>query len=212
MNRARGVNPIDIIVFGSIIAPFALLTLAAGFVPYGFVPWKIASVILLDLVSFTLVFVYFFEKWLAKPDFVTKHGTAFWINGIQKITPELMDKALDNFVARLSVMTSEVSRDELMCMLSRTGIEWKTRTVELIWKSHHLKGKAGVQIGYRLLIQWKGSVAKSAFYHELLHEVNENIRLPRLPTEKAREEFREHDIKHGELDWWRLGDTMNDDF
>lgn len=210
MNRARGVNPSDIIVFAGVLIGLLILNIGVAFTVNTVA--MVFIVITFDLAALMLITMFFFEKWLAKPDFVTKHGVAFWTNGIREITPELMDRALDCFVKQLPTVTSEVSAEELQEMLGKTGIEWKRRTISMIWGSHHLKGKAGVQIGFRLLVQWKGSVYASAFYHELLHEVNENIRLPRLPTDEARNNFREKDIQHGEADWWRLGDALNEDF
>jgi len=209
--RRRGVKTLDLIVFGGL----CLLYTAAG---VGAIltkqEWTAPKIVVLALSwgSFVgLTLLYFFKKWMARPDYITKHGTAVWADNIARLTPGLMEKALDRFLDVMEVEQKEATRDEIEAMLCRTGVEWEVGKVSIWVGRYELKNKAGIQWGYRLLVQWKGTIAESALYHELLHEVNECIRLPKIPPEKQMD-FRLKDVRHEDPEWWRLEGVLADTF
>jgi len=211
--RRRGIKNCDLITFGG-ISLFAIVVTIGAFLTKQ--EWNAVKVVILlsatgGMVGLSLL--YFFKKWMTRPTFVTKHGTAVWTNDIPRLDQALMEKALDHFIVRMRQEVPEVVKEaELRTMLARTGIEWQSGRVSLITTRYELKDKAGIQHGYRLLVQWKGTIADSALYHEMLHEVNEFIRLPKLKSEAEKTEFRIEDIQHKEVDWWRLEGVLVDDF
>jgi hypothetical protein len=209
--RRRGIKTLDLIVFGGLCLLYTAVGIGAILTKQ---EWTAVKIVILALSWGTFVgltLTYFIHKWLARPDFITKHGTAVWTDNIARITPDLMKKALDRFIEVMEAEQKEVTRDEIEAMLSRTGIEWEIGKVSLWAGRYELKNKAGIQWGYRLLVQWKGSIGDSALYHELLHEVNECIRLPKLPPEKQMD-FRLKDVKHEDPDWWRLEGLIIDTY
>lgn len=212
--QRRGVKVIDVVVFGGISMLFVALGVGALLTPQNW-PWqKILVLSLVEMVALGITTWYFVAKWLARPNLVTKHGTAIWTDGVEAITPELMDRALDHFIQGMSTEAKafDISEVAMRKMLAHTGIEWSKRRVSLTTTMYELHDKAGIQHGYRLMIQWRGTVGESALIHELLHEVNEFIRLPRIEDEDGQVEFRMDDIQHKEAEWWGLDGALTPDF
>jgi len=210
----RGVKAVDILMFGGVALFFLIVTIGAILTKQEW-PWaKILVLTVVDMAGVGICALYFIKKWMARPDYVTKHGVAFWTNGVDDATKELMEKALDHFIEQIQIEGHQFNIPEasLREMLARTGVEWNSGRVSLITTRYELTDKAGIQHGYRLLVQWRGSIADSAFYHELLHEVNEFIRLPRLKTNEEMVEFRLEDIQHLESEYWRLDGALQPNF
>lgn len=165
-----------------------------------------------DTITLASVIAMALARALKPPDFVTKHGTAFWVDDIPEVTETLMTRTLDRFLKVMSEERSDINQLELRRMLSKTGVEWKHGRVSITIGRHELFNKDGIQHGYRLLLRWPGNVAESALYHELLHEVNQIIRLPGILGTEARADFHAVNIRHEESEWWGLEAKMADDF
>jgi len=209
--RRRGVKTLDVVFFGGLCLLYTIVGIWAILTKQEWSAAKI-TVLVLSWGSFVgITLMYFFKKWMARPDFITKHGTAVWSDNIARLTPGLMERALDRFLDVMEKEQQKATRDELEDMLSRTGIEWEVGKVSIWVGRYELKNKAGIQWGFRLLVQWKGTIAESALYHELLHEVNECIVLPKMPQEKQMD-FRLKDVRHEDPDWWRLEGVLADTF
>lgn len=211
--RRRGAKSIDLVTFGGISLLAVVVTVGAFLIKQ---EWNVAKAIILLSVTGGMVaaaLLYFFKKWMTRPTYVTKHGTAVWSNDIPRVDQDLMERALDHFIKIMrEEVPEEATETELRNMLARTGIEWQSDRVSLITTRYELYDKAGIQHGYRLLVQWQGTIAETALFHELLHEVNEFIRLPKLAGLEAKIQFRLADIRHEEADWWRLDGVLTPDF
>lgn len=196
-------------------AVLALLIVSIDLIPLDlalvhFVPWW--AVIMVDVSCVALVAVLVFKRAMKPPDFVTHHGVAFWTDGIKEISEELMVRALDRFLLVMSEEYPDITQRSLRKMLSKTGIEWRRRHVSILAGRHQLKHKDGIQHNYRILLRWIGTVDESAFYHELLHLVNQFIRLPNVEGKEQRERFHAANMRHEESDWWSLEGRMYGDF
>lgn len=209
IEQRRGIKPVDLLAFGGIALVFIGVTIGAVLTSQEWSIVKIAILVIVDAVGLGFVIAYFIGKWIALPDFTTTHGTAFWVNGLESPDLELMEKALDHFLKVMHEEQTEATEDQLRNLLTKTGVEWKRSRVSLVTSRWELRDKAGIQYGYRLLVQWPGSVADSAFYHELLHEVNQFIRRPKSTDVQ---QFDIDDIQHKEASWWRLEGLLVDDF
>lgn len=153
-----------------------------------------------------------FARWMDKPDYVTARGVAVWANGM-KIPKELMERAEERFIkVMLKEVPGEVSEPELIDMLLNTGVEWENGGVQLKTGRYEMRDSHGIQHGHRIIVRWPGNIAESALYHELLHEVNETIRLPKLSDGEDRIQFRLNDCQHREPAWWRLEGILVDTF
>lgn len=211
-SRRRGIHPADVLFF--LLAVFGSLAVAALLARYAPLEFgaKVASVVSFMIVTAGLAFGRMIKRGLQRPDFITKHGTAVWVDGVEAINLALMDRALDRFLEVMAQEQREASPDELAKMLARTSVEWKRGRVSLIASGYELRDKAGIQHGYKIMVQWPGNIADSALYHELLHEVNQMIRLPRLKTAEERDNFHLENMRHAEASWWHLEGCLVDDF
>jgi len=146
--------------------------------------------------------------WFLRPTFFTRRGVAVWTNGLP-VTKGAMEMAEERFISVLTREASQfVTEGELWMMLRHTGIEWTKKAVHVDTGCHDVWDQYGIQHGYRLEIRWSGTVLESPLYHELLHEVNETIRLPKIQQAFERACFREQDCRHSETDWWKLEKTL----
>lgn len=209
--RRRGVKTLDVVLFGAIVLFIAGLVVISTFFIRSWTAHKIVGLFALWASVMVVASIHYIKKWMSRPDFITKHGTAIWTNNLADITPRLMDRALCRFLDVMESEQSEVSRHELECMLARMGIEWEANRINMWVGRYEMKDKAGVQSGYRVWVHWAGNIAESALFHELLHAANETIRLPKLMP-SLQTEFRMNDVRHMEADWWRLEGILVDDF
>lgn len=209
--RIRGVKTVDVVLLAIIGLVATGLAIGVATTRQHWTAHKIVGLSAAWVLIVSTAATYYIRKWISRPDYITKHGTAVWTNGLADITPRLMDKALCRFLDVMEVEQKEVTRHELECMLARMGVEWEANRINMWIGRYEMKDKSGVQSGYRVWVHWNGSVAMSALYHELLHAVNETIRLPKLITAQQAE-FRIRDVKHVEMDWWKLEGILVDDF
>jgi hypothetical protein len=147
------------------------------------------------------------RRWFAKPDYVISSGVAVWTGGLE-VSRHLMEGAIERFVRVMLKTQKEVNEHELSHMLRNTGIEWEPGSLYLKVGRYEMFDKYGIQHGYRLILRWPGSISESSLYHELLHEVNEMVRLPRRHSSTERMIFRIYDCQHEEQDWWKLEDIL----
>lgn len=208
----RGIHPIDIIALCAVLVLVAGATVAVCFAPPAWSGWKLIAVIAGNFMAISGIIIHFFRKWTKRPDFVTKHGTAVWTDGIEEVTPDLMERALDRFLAVMAEEQSEAAPSELEAMLRRTSVEWKRGLVSFMASGYELRDKAGIQSGYKIMVQWAGNIADSALNHELLHEVNATVRLPRIKSKARRDDFHLQNLRHEEASWWMLEGMLADDF
>lgn len=209
--RRQGLTMFAVLAFAAIAAgAVAAGVLVAWLSQWSFLGIGCAVVLGLSIVGTTSAII--ISKALRPPDFLTSHGVAFWTDGITEISESLMERALDRFISVMALEHPEIGQTELRNLLSKTGIEWKRGKVSILVGRHHLKHKDGIQHNYRILLRWKNSVAESAFFHELLHEVNQFIRLPRINGKAARDHFYAQNMRHEEVAWWELEDRMSIDF
>jgi hypothetical protein len=149
------------------------------------------------------------NRWTAKPDYVTLRGVAVWDNGCN-VPRTLVENAIERFVTVIVHETKgDVSEEDIFSMLHETGIEWESGHVRIVTRHHEMYDKYGIQHGYRLILRWPGSIEKSALFHELLHEVNETILLPRITSIRDQIAFRALDCAHYDAHWWGLEEVMN---
>lgn len=155
--------------------------------------------------------IIFLRRWLTEPDFITAQGTGVWTGGISAITKELMEEALDFYVdalirlqaeesASMKLVSLALERNHLEDMLKGASIDWRNGPVTVLWPRIGTIKAYELQWGKTMLVQWLGSVSKSAFFHGLQHMVDEII-LGEWP-----------DYDHTDSSWWALVDKLNKEF
>lgn len=191
---------IDLIFFGSIaIIAVALSILAASTQQ----EWDIGKIVVLIVtpIAFTgLAIVIVVYKWFSKPDFTTKHGTYVWRNNISGLTKIVVEKALDFFVEQVPLFYPNIKPAELEGMLQDAKIEFRDGGITLYAIGWDVRDKSGLQQGRAIMVKWNGSIVESAFFHELMHVVDEIIF------------HKEPDYKHENLGWWNFEGVLNSDF
>lgn len=177
-------------------------------------PWPLGAIVtaLSCAIGFNgVALIVFLRRWLTKPDFITKQGTGVWTGGIEAITKELMEEALDFYVDKMMQMQAEESasmklvslaleRNNLEDMLKGASIDWRSGPVTVLWPRVGVIKAYELQWGKTMLVQWLGSVPKSAFFHGLQHMVDEIV-LGEWP-----------DYDHVDTSWWALVDRFNREF
>jgi len=153
--------------------------------------------------GFLIVFIVVFFRWeSSEPDYITKHGTAVWTDGLPIIDRERMEQALDFYIRKLPSYASqvEISTEQLEYMLKGAQIEWSRKKISAIGIGWQVKDKAGLQSGKAIKVYWSGSIVNSALYHELHHMVDEIV--IGLPP----------DYKHERTGWWSIIPALKKDF
>lgn len=213
MKLHRGVDASGVTM---IVVSFLAISLGVGYLVEGAVNGRLDPRIagyaaLICGFGFSFVAVGYGWDWTRLQDFVTSHGTAVWTSGIPEITPELMEKALDHFIAVLGEEQSEVSPEQIREALKRTRIDWRLRPS--IWLSNFCiyAQDTGIREGFRNRVVWPGSVADSLLYHLLLHEINCLFRRNKYVGRDG-VSFARLDESHMEPDWWRLEGALGSDF
>lgn len=103
------------------------------------------------------------------PTFVTSHGTHVTTNGIEEITPEYMELALDFYILWMPGLY-EVHAEGIEQMLKHADIEWLPDLVEYNGKRFY-----GLQWQRWCIVYWPGAIHKSVLFHELHHMMDELI-------------------------------------
>lgn len=211
--RHRGMRPFDalLVLYGMAMN----ITLVVVFVAYKSGALSPAALAALAIFDAALV-VYAFRRWREQPDFVTEQGTAVWVADmpvdLQHVLEVLTELAIKRFIKVVVCEQDLVTEAELRKMFSKTSVEWKPGLVSFIGSNYELRDKAGIQHGYRIMVQWAGSIAESALNHEFLHAVNQQIRLPKIKSREAREQFYLANMRHEESTWWILEGKICDTF
>ena len=152
--------------------------------------------------GFLTVFIAAIFTWyFSKPDYITKHGTAVWIDKLAVITQDSMEAALDFYIENLPKYSPiSISSDQLAYMLHDACIEWSAEPVSSLGIGWAVKDKAGLQMGRNVKVHWTGSIISSALYHELLHMVDEIVLAAAT------------DYKHERTEWWAIIIKLKNDF
>lgn len=190
--------------------------------------WEIGAIVAFSacVVGFNgVAFALFLRRWLTKPDFFTKHGTAIWTNGIKEITKELVEEALDFYIGEMvrarveaidaikvlnqqpktpvemwNLLDPRLTLEKINEMLNGASIEFRNVPITVIWPHLGTIKAYELQWGNTMMVQWLGAISKSAFFHGLQHMVDELV-LGKLP-----------DYKHEDLLWWQLVERFNRGF
>ena len=118
-------------------------------------------------------------------DFWTSQHVGVCTHGIEEIDRELIESALDFFIVTLPQITT---RD-----LSERDIRWAIRGLVAEFTEDPIMRNgmdyAGLQSGKWLIVAWYSDIQTIAFFHELMHVVDEFI-------------YGVIDYKHEDLEWW----------
>jgi len=130
------------------------------------------------------------QRYTAIPDIVLANGGRVWTNGIPDITGPAVVQWLEFFCRHFDPALIDLDREGankvLDAMCSAIRIEF---TKGPRWRA------AGMQSGTGMFVWWRGSVEKTAFFHELLHMVRQRT-------------GRYRDYKHEAKEWWALEKKM----
>jgi hypothetical protein len=126
------------------------------------------------------------------PSYYTKHDVAVWTNGINQITKDLMEAALDTYIERVCLHRPDIKKEALLDMYSRMMVVWFTDTVGAVGIGYSLHDKEGLRGGYVIHLHWTGSVTSSALFHEVHHMVDDVIL------------HKPSDYQHTDKAWWTV--------
>lgn len=208
---------LDLYIFGT-FSLISLVTTLWCLIRYELAPEAIVALILSTAGFIGVSALIIVGKLLTRPTFVTRHNTWVWTNNTY-VTRDLMESAIDMFIYRFPIVVSEavhsavtavgvpsktssaqitsaiaarVTDDAMRNMFAGARIEWRDSSITMVGLGWHADGKAGLQKGKGIVVQWNGTIIGSAFIHELLHMVDEVV-LQREP-----------DYKHERKEWWAL--------
>jgi len=172
---------IDILVYGG-LGLFAVIAAIIAFVtPQEWDAAKLGILIGVCGGMLVLCIVVLLSKALRRPSYITKQGVAVYavnegtLQDKTNWSPTELDvvDALDFFVRNLPRYLPEVHENDLINMLKDSVVEFQEKPVGAIGIGWLVKDKAGLQQGKAMLVQWPGTIARSAFFHELMHMVDE---------------------------------------
>lgn len=136
-----------------------------------------------------------YGKFATRPDFITRHGVAVWKSGVEEVTPELMEKAFEDYAALVvgkTVSGKTVTRKSLDALYQKIMVEWSCARVSSIGNGWFIKDAAGLTKDHGILVWWPGTVSSSALFHEIHHIVwREILGEP-------------SDHNHMALEWWDI--------
>jgi len=196
----------DIWWFGATILIAVAATVAAVLTPQ---EWKIAEILIMLFVLSALigisiagVLVQYSRGW----DFMLEDYPAYvWTNGIDVIKRPMIKNALFLLLKNFPRRTNIANFEEIMRALSGCTIEFRQEPISLMGLGWAVEGKAGIQKRKSIIVHWKGSIEKSAFYHEILHLIDENaLRFRMKDPGKWRPDY-----KHENEELWRLEPILN---
>jgi hypothetical protein len=143
--------------------------------------------------GFGVVFTFILVRWFKSlPDFCLTDGTLVWTDGINTITPGLMQRALDFYQRRLVKFIFTINEAKVREAIASLCIWWSKDLVSFHSKSYHLVDKEGLQLGKDIKVHWRGTVSSSALFHEIHHVVQEVVML-KYP-----------DLEHNDREWWQI--------
>lgn len=192
----KWISWIDVFFYGFLALATTGLSILAATTQQEWSAGKIIVLILTPLIFVGLALFVILSNYFSKPDFVTKHGTAIWSGGVPGLNQSVMEKVLDFFVRTLPTMFGQITEKQILTMLDGARIEWRNKPITLYSVGWRVKDKAGLQQGKGAVVQWLGSVVGSAFFHEMLHMVDEEVL------------HKEPDYEHENVGFWTLESSL----
>lgn len=181
----------DIAVYGGLALVAVAGAIFAALTPQEWPVGKVFAVMAVPLAFVVLAIIVIGGKWQARPDYISRTSAAIWtVLGSPGMSD--MDKALWHFINEI-VLHADVSYDQAGDMISTASIEWRKGKVGAIGFGWHVKGKAGLQQGKHILLEWPGSIKESVLFHELGHMVQELVLKRPAP-----------DYWHEDVDFWEI--------
>jgi len=186
----RWIPWIDVVTFLGIPLLMTIGMVAAVFTPQEWNAVMVGFAIGVPVFAWAIGALLIVQRWRTRPTFQLAGGSRIWTNGIPEIKPELVERALEHYMATmLDHSPLEVTRPKLLGMVGALRAEF-TWTAVTWWGSKH--NYAGLQSGHAVKVHWRGGFKANAFWHELIHMQRQLIH------------GLEPDYRHEDGAWWRI--------
>jgi hypothetical protein len=187
----------DFLLYGGLAVVSVAAAIWAVLTPQDWEVGGVIAVILVPSAFVVLAVVIIGGKLLSRPDFVV-FGMSVWMGDVVAPSAKfVMVEAIEVFVekfpglARKHGFDGRVQSGALTKMIDGVRCEWRSGKISMISRwGWAVKDKAGLQSGKSIVVQWRGEISESAFYHELGHMVREMV----LNIDV--------DYKHEDVEWW----------
>lgn len=159
----------DVAVFGGLPLLFTGLGVGAWLTPQ---EWPVPGVVILLAViwgAWAIFGIFLWQRWRSKPDFELSNGAVVWTGGISEITAERVEAAIKFFIAKAAEKTGTVE-SAVSEMCSKLRIEFVDGRVSWGGLAYN-----GIASGFRVKVNWLGGFKKNAFFHELIHVLQEMV-------------------------------------
>lgn len=200
----RGYVPwADWLLYGGLALVAVVGAVIAAITPQYWDTGKILVLILVPAAFVVVASIVLISKYWSRPDFISKHNISVWTDGIaidkdqfERLTyvfVRILPALIQTYIPKEDEDRRSLSTGALRAMLHNARVEWRKKPITLLSRlGWSVKDKAGLQQGRGVMLHWTGSIVSSAYYHELLHMVDEVI-LKREP-----------DYAHRDVNWWGL--------
>lgn len=189
----------DLFLYGGLALASIISVIIAACTTQEWSIGKIMPLVLVPLAFTGIATLVVLKKLSTKPDFMTKQGVHVWSGGIKEVTKDLMERAIDYYIEKLPEK-SLIHEEELRIMFFGSKIEWTKSRIGLIGIGWAVKDVAGLQQRRSVVVEWKGSIRKSALFHEFHHMVDEIVK--GIPP----------DYKHENEYWWKIIPILKEGF
>ncbi len=145
--------------------------------------------------SWVALIVFFLTDERAPAVYKTIHGVSVYYPDSLDFQRSDMERVIPRLVAN-AVLVLDAKPEDMFKALQGVELRWYDGPITISGLGWILKGKAGVQKGKFIGVQWLGLYSKSALAHEFLHLIDEYI-------------FHRYDPTHGNVEYWAQVEVLN---
>jgi hypothetical protein len=193
----------DWLLYGGLAAVAIVSAGVAALTPQEWSTGKILVLVLVPVAFLVVSAIVLVGKYRSRPDFISKHGIAVWTGGVpldkaqfERLTYvfiRMLPSLVKSHLSPTDVECSDISENNLRGMLNGARVEWRRKPITIFSRwGWVVKDKEGLQQGRSVMVHWTESLISSAYYHELMHMVDEIVL------------HRGVDYTHKDVKWWGL--------
>lgn len=140
--------------------------------------WPTGKIVTVSVVPLAIVAVCAWAllvRWLARPAFITKQGTAVWVAPTGPLLSEI-EEFLDFYIEHVAELWPQATEYKIKEMLSGARIEFVNRLITLGGFGWSIKDAYGLQKGKIIKVKYNTChLENTALCHELHHMIDELV-------------------------------------